>query len=103
MFSQIKDITHIDRNKHYVSWAMPQYWDLRVLGVKNLSVGICDGAQRLCILVIIVNNFLNSHSTTATTFAHNMLMLRFRRLTVYARAYMRVCACVCLCLMQVRS
>ena len=32
------------QNFYSVTWAIPQGWDLRVLGVKNLSVGICDDA-----------------------------------------------------------
>ena len=44
MFSQIKDIKHIERNFHSVAWVMTQWWDLGVLEVKNLSVGFCDGA-----------------------------------------------------------
>ena len=32
VFSQIKDIKHIDRNFHSVTWVMPQGWDLGVLG-----------------------------------------------------------------------
>ena len=45
MFSQIKDRKHIEQNFHSVARVMPQGWDLVALGgVKNLSVGICDGA-----------------------------------------------------------
>ena len=46
MFSQIKDRKHIEYNFHSVVGVMPQGWDLGVLGggVKNFSVGICDGA-----------------------------------------------------------
>ena len=44
LFSQIKDIKHVYRNFHSVAWIMPQWSDLGVLGVKNLSVRICDGA-----------------------------------------------------------
>ena len=44
MFSQIKDRKHIEQNFHSVDGVMPQGWDLGVLGVKNLSVGISDGA-----------------------------------------------------------
>ena len=32
---------YIERNFHSVAGVMPQGWDL---GVKNFSVGICDGA-----------------------------------------------------------
>ena len=35
---------HIKHNFHSVDGIMPQGWDLGVLGVKNFSVGICDGA-----------------------------------------------------------
>ena len=44
---QIKDRTHIELNFHSVVGIMPQWWDLGMLGVggvKNFSVGICDGA-----------------------------------------------------------
>ena len=40
VFSQIKDRKHF----HSVAGIMPEGWDLGVLGVKNFSVGICDGA-----------------------------------------------------------
>ena len=32
MFSQIKDIKHIEQKFHSVTWVMPQWWDLGVLG-----------------------------------------------------------------------
>ena len=35
MFSQIKDIKHIDQNFYSVSWVIFQEWDLGVPGVKN--------------------------------------------------------------------
>ena len=45
VFSQIKDRKHIEQNFHSVARVMRQGWDLWVLGgVKNFSVGICDGA-----------------------------------------------------------
>ena len=44
VFSQIKDRKHIEQNFHSVAGVMPQGWDLGVPGVKNFSVGICDGA-----------------------------------------------------------
>ena len=45
MFSQIKDRKHIEQNFHSVARVMRQGFDLRVLGgVKNFSMGICDGA-----------------------------------------------------------
>ena len=44
VFSQIKDRKHIEQNFHSVAGVMLKWWDLGVLGVKNLSVGICDGA-----------------------------------------------------------
>ena len=48
VFSQIKDIKHIEGNFHSVAWAMPQVWDLRVLGgggCKNVRVGICSASS----------------------------------------------------------
>ena len=45
MFLQIKDRKHIEQNYHFVTGAMPQEWEFGCLGVKNFSVGICDGAQ----------------------------------------------------------
>ena len=46
VFSQINDIKHVERNYHSVGWVMHQGWDLGVLmGGKNFSVGIFDGAQ----------------------------------------------------------
>ena len=44
VFSQIKDRKHIERNFHSVAWVMHQRWVLGVLGVKNFSLGICNGA-----------------------------------------------------------
>ena len=44
MFSQITARKHIKQNFHSVTGIMSQGWDLGVLGVKNFSVGICDGA-----------------------------------------------------------
>ena len=43
MFSLIKDRKHIESDFHSVAWVMPYGWDLRMLGVKNFSVWICDG------------------------------------------------------------
>ena len=41
----MKDTKKNGLNFHCVTWIMPQGWDLGVLeGVKNLGVGICDGA-----------------------------------------------------------
>ena len=40
----IKDRNHVKQNFHSVAGVMPQGWDLGVLVVKNLSIGICDGA-----------------------------------------------------------
>ena len=40
----INDMKHIEQNFHSVAWDMPKKHDLRVMGVKNLNVGICDGA-----------------------------------------------------------
>ena len=44
MSSQIKDRKHIEQNVHSVTKAMPQMGLWGAGGVKNLSVGICDGA-----------------------------------------------------------
>ena len=35
---------YIEQNFDSVAGLMPQGWDLGVLGVKNFSMGICDGA-----------------------------------------------------------
>ena len=35
---------HIEHNFHSVAGVIPQGWDLGLLGVKNFSMGICDGA-----------------------------------------------------------
>ena len=35
---------HIKHNFYSVAWFMPQGWNLGVLGIKNWSLGICDGA-----------------------------------------------------------
>ena len=35
---------YIEKNFDSVAGVMPQRWDLGVLGAKNFSVGICDGA-----------------------------------------------------------
>ena len=44
MFSQIKDRKHIEENVHSVARVMPQVGLGGAGGVKNFSVGICDGA-----------------------------------------------------------
>ena len=44
MFSQIKEIKHIDESFHSVAGVMPQVWVLGVLGVKNFSIGLLVGA-----------------------------------------------------------
>ena len=45
VFSQIKDRKNIEQIFHFVARVMPQGGDLWVLGgVKNFSMGICDGA-----------------------------------------------------------
>ena len=44
MFSQIKDVKHIEWDFHSVALVMPNEWDLVVLLAKHFSVGICDGA-----------------------------------------------------------
>ena len=42
VFSQIKEN---NLNRFYsVAWVMPQGWNFGVLGIKNFSEGICDGA-----------------------------------------------------------
>ena len=35
---------YIEQNFYSIAGFMSQGWDLGVLGVKNFSVGICDGA-----------------------------------------------------------
>ena len=35
---------YIEQNFYSVAGFIPQGWDFGVLGVKNFSVGICDGA-----------------------------------------------------------
>ena len=44
VFSQIKDRKHIEQNFHSVTRVMPQDGTVGARGVKNFSVGICDGA-----------------------------------------------------------
>ena len=44
MFSQIKDRKHIEQNFHPVAKVMPLVGTAGAGGVKNFSVGICDGA-----------------------------------------------------------
>ena len=44
MFSQIKDRKHIEQNFHSVAKVMPWGGMRGAGGVKNFSVGICDGA-----------------------------------------------------------
>ena len=47
VFSQIKDRKRIEQNFHSVAGIMGQGWDLGYWGgggVKNFSLGICDGA-----------------------------------------------------------
>ena len=44
MFSQIKDSKHIEQNFHSVTKVMPRVGLWGAGGVKNFSVGICDGA-----------------------------------------------------------
>ena len=44
MFSQIKDRKHIEQNFHSVAKVMPWGGTGGAGGVKNFSVGICDGA-----------------------------------------------------------
>ena len=54
VFSQIKDRKHIEQNFHSVAMVMPPGWDLWVLGgVKNFSVGICDGAPSTARSIVI--------------------------------------------------
>ena len=36
---------HIEQNFHSVDWVIPKGWDLGVLGVDHLSVGIGNGAK----------------------------------------------------------
>ena len=44
VFSQIKDTKHIEQNFHSVAKVMPRDGTGGSGGVKNFSVGICDGA-----------------------------------------------------------
>ena len=44
VFSQIKDRKHIEQNFHSVAKVMPRMGLGGAGGVKNFSVGICDGA-----------------------------------------------------------
>ena len=37
MFSQIKDIKHINKDFHSVTWVMPQLWDLGELGGQKFN------------------------------------------------------------------
>ena len=39
MFSQIKDMKHIQQNFHSVTWVIPQGWDLGVLWGQKLERG----------------------------------------------------------------
>ena len=43
-FSQIKDRKHNEQNFHSVAKVMPQGGTAGAGGIKNLSVGICNGA-----------------------------------------------------------
>ena len=63
MFSQIKK--KIEDNFDSVAGVMPQGWDLGVLGgVKNFSVGICDGAPSTAHSGVYINiNFTNGISS----------------------------------------
>ena len=58
VFSQINDRKHIEQNFHSVAGSMPHGWDLGVMGgVKNFSLGSCDGAPstaRSSFLIIFV-------------------------------------------------
>ena len=44
MFSQIKDKNYIEQNFHSVAMVMPRGGTWGAGGVKNFSLGICDGA-----------------------------------------------------------
>ena len=44
VFSQIKDRKHIEQNFHSVGKVMPRGGTAVCGGVKNFSMGICDGA-----------------------------------------------------------
>ena len=44
MFSQIKDRKHFEQNFYSVTKVMPWVGNAGAGGVKNFSVGICDGA-----------------------------------------------------------
>ena len=54
VFSQIKDRKHIEQNFHSVAKVMTQDGTGGAGGVKNFSMGICDGAHRLRALVYIL-------------------------------------------------
>ena len=45
VFSKIQDRKHIEQNFHSVAKVMPRDGTGRCWGVKNFSVGICDGAS----------------------------------------------------------
>ena len=49
VFLQLKDMKHFKQNFHTVAWVMPHDRDSGVLGVKNLSVGLCDGTPNDCV------------------------------------------------------
>ena len=52
MFSQIKDIKHIEQNFHFVARVMPQGWVVGALGgSETLAWGFGMVPHRLCILV----------------------------------------------------
>ena len=44
VFSQIKDRKHVEQNFHSVARAIPRMGLVGAGGVKNFSMGICDGA-----------------------------------------------------------
>ena len=52
--SHKKDIKHIDQTIHYVACVMHKWCDLGMLRVKNLGVEICDDAQSIIIIIIII-------------------------------------------------
>ena len=54
MFLQIRDQKHIEQNFHSVSKVMPRGGTAGAGGVKNFSMGICDGAPSTVHCFILV-------------------------------------------------
>ena len=62
VYSQINDMKHIEQNFHSVAWVMSQGWDFRVLEVKNLSVGICDGDPSTACCIFRFSQWIHSRT-----------------------------------------